>query len=263
MEVLDLSRHYKISVLADAAAAIIKEQMNATNVCIFYANAVQFNHEQLSAECAQFCEENLGRILAEDTFNMLPEVVVKQLVASDGSNAEEIAIFKALVAWGKALYGDESDSTDCTGQDVEPEPAAPETPMASPAAHPDVLAARTPTRTKKVSLRDRLAPLLEHVRFPLIDGRALAEHVEPTGADLARMACPSCSDSRSSCVPCAQHALSLSVCVCVVVRRPCVGSFAVRGIPLPCKWSCTGRLRPVCAKKGHERHRKAGSAWYH
>ena len=48
-------------------------------------------------------------------------------------------------------------------------------------AHPDVLAARTPARSKKISLRDRLAPLLEHVRFPLIDGKALAEHVEPTG----------------------------------------------------------------------------------
>lgn len=183
VEVLDLSRHYKISVLADAAAAIIKEQMNATNVCIFYSNAVQFNHEQLSAECAQFCQKNLGEIITEDTFNMLPEVVVKQLVASDDSNAEEIAIFKALVAWGKALYGEEYDSADGpeSQQNMEPEPAAPETPTASPAAHPGVLAARTPSRTKKVSLRDRLAPLLEHVRFPLIDGKALAEHVEPTG----------------------------------------------------------------------------------
>jgi hypothetical protein len=193
VEVLDLSRHYKISVLADAAAAIIKEQMNATNVCIFYSNAVQFNHEQLSTECAEFCEKNLDKILAEDTFNTLPEVVVKQLVASDNSNAEEIAIFKALVAWGKALYGEagEADGAETTGEETEapaaPEPAAaaaaagaPGVP-ASPAAHPDVLAARTPTRTLKVSLRDRLAPLLEHVRFPLIDGKALAEHVEPTG----------------------------------------------------------------------------------
>ena len=185
VEVLDLSRHYKISVLADAAAAIIKEQMNATNVCIFYSNAVQFNHAQLSAECATFCEKNLDKILAEDTFNALPEVVVKQLVSSDNSNAEEIAIFKALVAWGKALYGDgESDAvqngaavTPASGEEPAPEPAAEAVPASPAAAVP-----RTPTQAvTKLSLRERLAPLLEHVRFPLIEGKALAEHVEPTG----------------------------------------------------------------------------------
>ena len=194
VEVLDLSRHYKISVLADAAAAIIKEQMNATNVCIFYSNAVQFNHQQLSAECATFCEKNLDKILAEDTFNALPEVVVKQLVSSDNSNAEEIAIFKALVAWGKALYGDAESGAEqngaaatpaAAGEEPAPEPAAEAAAAAvpaSPAAHPDVLAARTPTQAvTKLSLRERLAPLLEHVRFPLIEGKALAEHVEPTG----------------------------------------------------------------------------------
>ena len=175
VEVLDLARHYKISVLADAAAAIIKEQMNATNVCIFYSNAVQFNHEQLSTECADFCEKNLGQILEQETFTTLPEVVVKQLVASDDAKAEEIAIFKALVAWGKALYGEDGAGS---AEGEEGAAAAAKPPPASPAAHPDD---RPAGASDAASLRERLAPMFEHVRFPLIDGKALAEHVEPTG----------------------------------------------------------------------------------
>ena len=53
------------SVLADAAAAIIKEQMNATNVCIFYSNAVQFNHEPLETTRAPQASEHTELVLME------------------------------------------------------------------------------------------------------------------------------------------------------------------------------------------------------
>ena len=78
VEVLDLARHYKISVLADAAAAIIAEQMNVTNVCIFYASAVRFNHTALIESCFSFCEGHFAEVAQESAFSTLPVVVIER-----------------------------------------------------------------------------------------------------------------------------------------------------------------------------------------
>lgn len=82
VEVLDLARHYKITVLADAAAEMIKEQMSVANVCVFYAKAVRFNHEQLSEECFSFCESNLAAVVKEEAFTALPGVVIQRLIGA-------------------------------------------------------------------------------------------------------------------------------------------------------------------------------------
>jgi hypothetical protein len=65
VEVLDFARHYKISTLADAAARMIKDQMSVANVCLFFATAVKFNHEQLSADCHTFCAANMEAVTAQ------------------------------------------------------------------------------------------------------------------------------------------------------------------------------------------------------
>lgn len=37
--------------------------------------ALRFNHEQLSHDCAAFCEGNLETVAAEPAFNELPQVL--------------------------------------------------------------------------------------------------------------------------------------------------------------------------------------------
>jgi hypothetical protein len=168
VEVLDLARHYKISVLADAAAEMIKEQMSVTNVCIFYATAVRFNHDQLCDECFAFCEEHLHAVIAEPSFNSLPAVVMAKLIASDNANANEISIFEALVAWGKANYGEDDSSME---PEREAEPLTPLRPNFSPAAAPELVpGGGAVAALRKRPLSESLAPLFDHIRFPLIAG---------------------------------------------------------------------------------------------
>jgi hypothetical protein len=136
-----------------------------------------------------------------------------RLIASDQlSVADEIDVFQAVLAWGRATYGDlgeqaaPSHVTGAVGGEPEPEPETPAAaaaaarPPASPAAAAAAADARrqrlaavgggggagTPPRgdgmgamttTRASSLAEMLAPLFEHVRFPLIGGQALATQV--------------------------------------------------------------------------------------
>ena len=51
--VLDLAQHYKITGLANAAAAVIAEQMSVTNVCSVLEAASRFNREDLIKRCTE------------------------------------------------------------------------------------------------------------------------------------------------------------------------------------------------------------------
>lgn len=51
--VLDLAQHYKITGLANAAAAVIAEQMSVANVCIVLKAASRFNRADLIQRCTQ------------------------------------------------------------------------------------------------------------------------------------------------------------------------------------------------------------------
>ena len=51
VEVLDMAQGYKITTLANAAAAVIVEQMTVSNVCTVLAAATRFNRPDLVSRC--------------------------------------------------------------------------------------------------------------------------------------------------------------------------------------------------------------------
>lgn len=160
VEVLDLAQHYKIAGLANAAAAVIAEQMSVSNVCAVLSAASRFNRPDLVKRCIEFSERHLATLLKVPAFCELPDSAVMTLVQSDNSQANELDLFLGLVKWGRARFG----------SGIAP---------ASPAAAASVNTLATAAATS--SVKENLAAYLAHVRFPLIDGKSLDSHVESTG----------------------------------------------------------------------------------
>ena len=160
VEVLDLAQHYKIVGLANAAAAVIAEQMSVSNVCAVLSAATRFNRSDLVKRCIEFSERHLATLVKSPAFCELPDSAVMSLVQSDKSQANELDLFLGLIKWGRTRFG----------SGIAP---------ASPAAAASVNALTTAAAT--ASVKENLAAYLAHVRFPLIDGKSLDTHVESTG----------------------------------------------------------------------------------
>jgi hypothetical protein len=161
VEVLDLAQHYKIAGLANAAAAVIAEQMSVANVCAVLAAASRFNRPDLVKRCTEFSERHLAALLKTPAFCELPDAAVMSLVQSDRSQASELELFLGVVRWGRSRFGNGK---------------AP----ASPAAAVPVNASAT-AAAAAASVKENLAAYLAHIRFPLIDGKSLDSAVESTG----------------------------------------------------------------------------------
>ena len=160
VEVLDLAQHYKIAGLANAAAAVIAEQMSVSNVCAVLSAAARFNRPDLVKRCIEFSERHLAALVKSPAFCELPDSAVMSLVQSDKSQANELDLFLGVVKWGRTRFG----------SGIAP---------ASPAAAASVNTLATTAAT--ASVKENLAAYLAHVRFPLIDGKSLDGQVESTG----------------------------------------------------------------------------------
>ena len=159
VEVLDLAQHYKIAGLANAASAVIAEQMSVSNVCAVLSAATRFNRPELVTRCTEFTERHLAALLNTAAFCELPDSAVMSLVQSDKSQAEELDIFNGLVRWGRKRFGS----------------GAPSSPAAAAPANPGATAANA------AAVKANLAAYLGHIRFPLIDGKSLDSVVEASG----------------------------------------------------------------------------------
>lgn len=156
---LDLAQHYKIAGLANAASAVIAEQMSVSNVCAVLSAATRFNRPELVTRCTEFTERHLAALLNTAAFCELPDSAVMSLVQSDKSQAEELDIFNGLVRWGRKRFGS----------------GAPPSPAAAAPANPGATAANA------AAVKANLAAYLGHIRFPLIDGKSLDSVVEASG----------------------------------------------------------------------------------
>jgi len=141
VELLWVSLHYEMEALARVYTSFLEQYLSIETVNILLNAALQFNLEHLVERCEAFVLRHGSQTFAHQSFEVLPEEEVCRLLDEDDLQIQEIDAFLAVIRWGKARHGDKlSPST----------------------------------------VKERLSSVMQHIRFPMIEGKDLAETVEST-----------------------------------------------------------------------------------
>eukprot|EP00292_Cryptomonas_paramecium_P010419 CAMPEP_0113709734 /NCGR_PEP_ID=MMETSP0038_2-20120614/29744_1 /TAXON_ID=2898 /ORGANISM="Cryptomonas paramecium" /LENGTH=262 /DNA_ID=CAMNT_0000635669 /DNA_START=12 /DNA_END=797 /DNA_ORIENTATION=+ /assembly_acc=CAM_ASM_000170 len=142
MELLGVSLRYEIEALVRLYSAFFDACLSVTTVCPLLASALQFGLPATIVErCESFLLRNASASLSQPTMECLPEDELLRLLDDDDLQMHEIEAFLAVLRWGRARYG------EGYGQ---------------------------------AGLREKLDPLMRSIRFPQIEGKDMADTIEPT-----------------------------------------------------------------------------------
>lgn len=169
------------------------------NAFDLFAETYTKHKQQISIECLYFIEEHFSKLLKHNRagFRQLPEAVLAEVLKSDRlSIGDEYMLFLALVDWGRAALAREQP-------DLAPSSLSSSSASSSSASSSSSLSSSSssslplplPSATSPAltdALRRRLAPLMAHIRFPMMS---------PQGALTRRTTRPpfSCSHPRRVC----------------------------------------------------------------
>jgi len=130
-----------MEALARVYTSFLEQYLSIETVNILLNAALQFNLEHLVERCEAFVLRHASQTFAQSSFEVLPEEEVCRLLNEDDLQIQEVDAFLAVLRWGKARHG---------------------------------------SNLSQHQLKDRLSNLMQYIRFPMMDGRQLAETVEPT-----------------------------------------------------------------------------------
>lgn len=130
-----------MEALARVYTSFLEQYLSIETVNILLNAALQFNLEHLVERCEAFILRHASQTFAQTSFEVLPEEEVCRLLNEDDLQIQEVDAFLAVLRWGKARHG---------------------------------------SNLSQQQLKDRLSNIMQHIRFPMMEGRQLAETVEPT-----------------------------------------------------------------------------------
>jgi hypothetical protein len=141
IEALSVCTYYQIEALVRAYSIFSESYLKVDTVNVLLASALQFDLRESVERCEQFILRNASATLLNPTFEAVPEHEVCRLLSNDNLYILEVEAFLAVIRWGKARYPSYSD----------------------------------------MQLKLRLSNMMQHIRFPLMDSKDMAETVETLG----------------------------------------------------------------------------------
>lgn len=139
------AKKYAVQNLIDKCLNTLKRNMVPENVCTVMENAHVFGNDNLKARCFSLIIQETARVLeATDLAELCNECLIS-IVKEDSIPVAEELVFQAVLRFAK---------DKCVRNALEESPD---------------------------NMRQMVADVIPHVRFPLMSAEYFSEHVEPTG----------------------------------------------------------------------------------
>mmetsp|Transcript_4271 Transcript_4271/g.15743 ORF Transcript_4271/g.15743 Transcript_4271/m.15743 type:complete len:509 (-) Transcript_4271:75-1601(-) len=166
--------------LRQACETTMSKHISVDNVCESLASAFKCGATELRDRCLGFVAKNGTAVLASDHWLTLPKPCVA-MILQDGNLmvGTELEVFKAVLRWGDANKPDQVP--------VVPDGAGAAAPAAAGGVDADSAeaagaAAPAEAAMRSITMREFLADLMPHVRFPTMSPDVIEDEVEPTEA---------------------------------------------------------------------------------
>lgn len=112
--VMQLVAKYGIeNCVLDACSELCEITITLDNICWGYELAILFEHIELQQFCRKFICENAEKIVQSNSFLHCESNVLRQIVALDGLECDELAVFDGCLAWAQiACHRERIDGSD-------------------------------------------------------------------------------------------------------------------------------------------------------
>lgn len=99
MEVLHLSRRYKLPILSDKCTEFLRKNLNVSNVINFLKQAQNDQEEGVVASCWEVIGKHTSEVIKLDEFTTIDKVTLETLVERDSLSVSEVELFEAVNCW--------------------------------------------------------------------------------------------------------------------------------------------------------------------
>lgn len=99
MEVLHLSRHYKLPLLSDKCIAYLGKNLNTSNVINFLTQAENDQEEGVIARCWEVIDKHTVEVIKSDKFVTIDKQILETLVERNSLTVSEVELFEAVNFW--------------------------------------------------------------------------------------------------------------------------------------------------------------------
>lgn len=99
MEVLHLSRRYKLPTLSDKCIEFLKKNLNASNVINVLKQAENDQEDGVEASCWEVIDKHTSEVIKLDEFTTIDKVALETLVKRDSLSVSEVELFEAVNSW--------------------------------------------------------------------------------------------------------------------------------------------------------------------
>ncbi|KAL9960892.1 hypothetical protein ACROYT_G034400 [Oculina patagonica] len=104
MEVLHLSRRYKLLSLSDKCIEYLGKNLNASNVINFLAQALNNQEEGAIARCWEVIDKHTADVITSDEFVTVDKQILETLVERDSLTVNEVELFEAVNFWANNQF---------------------------------------------------------------------------------------------------------------------------------------------------------------
>ena len=99
MEVLHLSRRYKLPLLSDKCTEFLRKNLNASNVINFLKQAKSDQEGGVEASCWEVIDKHTSDVIKLDEFTTIDKVTLETLVKRDSLSVSDVELFEAVNSW--------------------------------------------------------------------------------------------------------------------------------------------------------------------
>lgn len=99
MEVLHLSRRYKLPTLSDKCIEFLRKNLNASNVINVLKQAENDQEDGVEASCWEVIDKHTSEVIKLDEFTTIDKVALETLVKRDSLSVSEVELFEAVNSW--------------------------------------------------------------------------------------------------------------------------------------------------------------------
>lgn len=99
LHLLGLANKYDFSALQQTVTAYLKATLTVSNVCIIYNVASFYLLKELSTACADFIDVHAQEVMKSESFLLLSQSALAELLERDSFYAQELDIYYGLLKW--------------------------------------------------------------------------------------------------------------------------------------------------------------------
>ena len=156
VDLLRCAEYYQIAELTARSEAFVSSQLGDETATTFLAAAQRRGLRAMEERCLGYVLEHASTALTNGGLLGLSMECMLQLIQSDSLRIRELDLFTAVVRWGEANASPAAAVAEGGGGEEGGE-------------------------ASREAVKQFIAPLMQHVRFPLMSGEVLANRIEPLG----------------------------------------------------------------------------------